>query len=146
MLDSSRDTDERWNLMAALPEPVRSADGRGRPWRENRCGGQWHPVDPEDWSTMGRPAGSLSAVSNLPPAALAVGRRRRATEHPRVLAHAPQDKGYLDLQEGFIYGSFAPAKRRGARVGPDETRQVGTLGGDDVVCFSRAVSMMIDRR
>ncbi len=36
------------------------------------CGAQWHPVDPEDWST-GRPAEPLSVVSNLPPAISAVG-------------------------------------------------------------------------
>src|SRR5215510_11911594 len=31
-------TDERWDLIGRfLPEPVRRADGRGRPWRENRA-------------------------------------------------------------------------------------------------------------
>jgi hypothetical protein len=34
-----------------------------------------------------------------------------------VLAHALHDQGYLDLQEAFIDGSFAPAKQGGARVG-----------------------------
>ncbi len=34
-----------------------------------------------------------------------------------VLAEAPHDEGYLDLQEAFIDGSFAPAKHGGARVG-----------------------------
>ena len=35
----SRDlTDEHWDLIGRfLPEPVRRADGRGRPWRENRA-------------------------------------------------------------------------------------------------------------
>jgi hypothetical protein len=34
-----------------------------------------------------------------------------------VLAQALHDEGYLDLQEAFIDGSFAPAKRGGAAVG-----------------------------
>ena len=34
-----------------------------------------------------------------------------------VLAQALHDEGYLDLQETFIDGSFAPAKRGGAGVG-----------------------------
>jgi transposase len=38
-------TDEQWGLLGVLiPEPVRRADGRGRPWRDNRevmNGGLW---------------------------------------------------------------------------------------------------------
>jgi transposase len=34
-----------------------------------------------------------------------------------ILAQALHDEGYLDLQEAFIDGSFAPAKRGGACVG-----------------------------
>jgi transposase len=30
-------TDEQWSILEPLiPEPVRRADGRGRPWRANR--------------------------------------------------------------------------------------------------------------
>jgi hypothetical protein len=32
-----------------------------------------------------------------------------------VLAEALHDEGYLDLREAFIDGSFAPAKKGGAR-------------------------------
>ena len=34
-----------------------------------------------------------------------------------MLAPALHDEGYLDLQEAFIDGSFAPAKQGGACVG-----------------------------
>ena len=34
-----------------------------------------------------------------------------------ILAQALHDEGHLDLQETFIDGSFAPAKKGGARVG-----------------------------
>ena len=34
-----------------------------------------------------------------------------------MLAQALHDEGYLDLQEAFIDGSFAPAKQGGACVG-----------------------------
>ena len=81
------------------------------------CGAQWHPVDPEDWSTVGRPAGPLSVVSNLPPAVSAVVRVGVLRSILEVLAQALHDQGYLDLQEAFIDGSFAPAKQGGARIG-----------------------------
>jgi hypothetical protein len=34
-----------------------------------------------------------------------------------ILAQALHDEGFLDLQEAFIDGSFAPAKRGGVAVG-----------------------------
>ena len=43
-----------------------------------------------------------------------LGRLRSVLE---VLAQALHDEGYLDLQETFIDGSFAPAKQGGACVG-----------------------------
>ena len=72
-------TDEQWDLIGRfLPEPVRRKDRRGRPWRENRAvlnGILWIL---RTGATVGRPAGPLSVVSNLPPAVSAVGPRRRA--------------------------------------------------------------------
>jgi hypothetical protein len=40
-----------------------------------------------------------------------------------ILAQALHDEGYLDLQEAFIDGSFAPAKHGGAAVGKTKRRQ-----------------------
>jgi hypothetical protein len=40
-----------------------------------------------------------------------------------ILAQELHDEGYLDLQEAFIDGSFAPAKRGGACVGKTSRRR-----------------------
>jgi transposase len=103
-----------WSLFARTGAPRRRS---GAPVEGEPCGARWDPVDPEDWSTVGRPAGSLSVVSNLPRRFqqwVRVGVLRSILE---ILAQALHDQGYLDLQEAFIDGSFAPAKQGGARVG-----------------------------
>jgi hypothetical protein len=66
---------------------------------------------------MGGPTGPLSVASNLPPAVSAVVRAGALRTVLEILAQALHDEGYLDLQEAFIDGSFAPAKRGGTCVG-----------------------------
>ena len=46
-----------------------------------------------------------------------LGPRRRVRSILEILAQALHEEGYLDLQETFIDGSFAPAKQGGACVG-----------------------------
>jgi transposase len=81
------------------------------------CRVQWHSVDLEDRRSVGRPARPVSVVSNMPPPVSAVGPLGRAAEHPRGPRPGLLDEGYLDLQEAFIDGSFAPAKQGGASIG-----------------------------
>ena len=81
------------------------------------CRVQWHSVDLEDRRSVGRPARPVSVVSNLPPSVSAVGRSGVLRSILEVLAQALLDEGYLDLQEAFIDGSFAPAKQGGASIG-----------------------------
>jgi transposase len=103
-----------WALFTHAAAPARRSRA---PLAAEPRGAQWHPLGPEDWRSLGRLARPLSVVPDLPPAISALGPRRPAAEHPRDLAQALHDEGYLDLQEAFIDGSFAPAKRGGACVG-----------------------------
>jgi hypothetical protein len=66
---------------------------------------------------MGGPAGPLSVASNLPPAISPVGPRGVLRTVLEILAQALHDEDHLNLQEAFIDGSFAPAKRDGTCVG-----------------------------
>ena len=101
-----------------LPELPRRHDGRGRPWRENRPvldGILWILRTGAPWADLPEP---LPVASNLPPTVSTVGPRRRVAEpSSKSSRQALQDEGYLNLQEAFIDGSFAPAKRGGACVG-----------------------------
>ena len=110
-------TDEQWALIGRfLPEPARRTDRRGRPWRENRAvlnGILWILRT----GPSGPTSGPLSVVSNLPPAFQHWVRAGVLRSILEILAQALHDEGYLDLQEAFIDGSFAPAKHGGAPVG-----------------------------
>ena len=115
----SRDlTDEQWDLIGCfLPEPVRRADGRGRPWRENRAvlnGILWILRTGAPWADLPDRYPSYQTCHRRFQQWVRVGELRSILE---VLAQALHDQGYLDLQEAFIDGSFAPAKQGGARVG-----------------------------
>ena len=76
----SRDlTDEQWDLISGfLPEPVRRANGRARPWRENRavlngiCGLGLAP--------HGRTCQTATVASDLPPAVSTMGPSRRVED------------------------------------------------------------------
>ena len=80
----SRDlTDEQWDLIGRfLPEPVRRADGRGRPWRENRAvlnGILWVLRTGAPWADLPDRYPSYQTCHRR----FAVGPPRRAAEHPR---------------------------------------------------------------
>ena len=115
----SRDlTDEQWVLIGPfLPKLARRTDGRGRPWRENRAvlngilsilrtGAPWADL-PDRYP-------SYQTCHRRFQQWVRAGVLRGVLE---VLAQALHDEGYLDLQETFIDGSFAPAKQGGAGVG-----------------------------
>ena len=81
------------------------------------CRVQWHSVDLEDRRSVGRPARpypSYQTCHRRFQQWVCSGVLRSILE---VLAQALLDEGYLDLQEAFIDGSFAPAKQGGASIG-----------------------------
>ena len=113
MYSSRRDlTDAQWELLDSLiPEPTRRKDGRGRPWRGRRevlngvlfilrTGAAWADLPEryppyqtchrrfQQWVRSGVMRGVLDA-----------------------LAEDLHTRGGFDLEEAFIDGSFAPAKK-----------------------------------
>src|SRR5262245_23035906 len=111
-------TDEQWDLIGRfLPEPVRRADGRGRPWRE-KCavfnGILWILRTGAPWADLPDRYPSYQTCHRRFQQWVRAGVLRCILE---ILARALHDEGYLDLQEAFIGGSFAQAKRGGTRVG-----------------------------
>src|SRR5262245_14242873 len=84
-------------------------------WSRPSMAGQRAVLNGVPWilrtGAVGRSAGPLSVVSNVPPAVSAMGPLGVLRSVLEVLAQALHDEGYLDLQEAFIDGSFAPAKQ-----------------------------------
>jgi transposase len=120
----SRDlTDEQWVLIGPfLPKLTSRKDGRGRPWRENRAvlnGILWILRTGAPWADL----------PDRYPSYQTCHRRFQRWVRSGVLkdilslvAEALHNEGYLDVQEAFIDGTFAPAKKGGSCVGkPDRT-------------------------
>jgi transposase len=115
----SRDlTDGHWVLIGPfLPKLPRRKDGRGRPWRENRAvlnGILWILRTGAPWADL----------PDRYPSYQTCHRRFQQWVRSGVLkdilalvAEALHDEGYLDVQEAFIDGTFAPAKKGGNCVG-----------------------------
>jgi transposase len=108
-------TDEQWALIGPfLPTLPRRRDGRGRPWRQNRAvlnGILWVLRTGAPWADLPDRYPSYQTCHRRFQHWVRAGLLRSILE---ILAQALHDEGYLDLQEAFIDGSFAPAKRGGA--------------------------------
>jgi len=108
-------TDEQWSILEPLiPKPRRRADGRGRPWQDDRqvlngilwilrTGAQWRDV-PDRYPS---PATCHRRFQQW----VRTGVLERILQ---ALAEDLRDRGKLDLSEGFIDGSYAGAKKGGA--------------------------------
>jgi hypothetical protein len=103
-----------WALFTHAAAPARRSRA---PLAAEPRGAQWHSLGPEDRRSLGRLARPLSVVPDLPPRFQHWVRAGLLRSILEILAQALHDEGYLDLQEAFIDGSFAPAKRGGACVG-----------------------------
>ena len=108
-------TDEQWSILEPLiPKPRRRADGRGRPWCDDRqvlngilwilrTGAQWHDV-PDQYPS---PATCHRRFQHWV--------RAGVLEHIlRALADELRDRGKLDPSEGCIDGSSARAPKGGS--------------------------------
>jgi transposase len=111
-------TDQQWNFIRPfLPVLARRKDGRGRPWRENRAvfnGILWILRTGAPWADLPERYPSYQTCHRRFQQWVRSGVLRSILE---VLAQALLDEGYLDLQETFIDGSFAPAEQGGACIG-----------------------------
>ena len=105
-------TNEQWEALEPLiPEPVRRADGRGRPWRNSRDvlnGILWVLRTGAPWRDL---------PERYPPYQTCHRRFQRWTEEGvlddilRALAEDLKDRGGLDFSECFIDGTFVGAKK-----------------------------------
>ena len=114
-------TDQQWDLIGRfLPELPRRHDGRGRPWQENRPvlnGILWILRTGAPWADLPARYPSYQTCHRRFQRWVRAGVLRTVLD---ILAQALHDEGYLDVQETFIDGSFAPAKRGGACVGKNK--------------------------
>jgi transposase len=118
-LANTRDlTDTQWDeLDDLIPEPIRRRDGRGRPWRDRRAvlnGILW----------VLRTGAPLADVPERYPTYQTCHRRFQQWVRSgvmkgviEVLALDLKIRGALDVEEAFIDGSFAPAKKGAPKLG-----------------------------
>jgi transposase len=117
-------TDKKWALIEPFVRPSRRPDGRGRPWRDTRAvleGVLWILRSGARWKDL---------PDRFPPYQTCHRRFQQwretgAWDHIlEFLAKELQRRGKLDLTEGAIDGSFAPAKKGGSRSGrPDDAER-----------------------
>ncbi len=116
-------TDEQWEILEPfLPVPPRRDDGRGRPWKESRAvlnGILWVLRTGAPWADLPDRYPSYQTCHRRFQQWVRSGILKAVLE---VLAQALHDEGYLDLQEAFIDGTFAAAKKGGA-CGEDKAWQ-----------------------
>src|SRR5579859_1867715 len=107
-------TDEQWALIEPLiPKPPRRADGRGRPWRDNRevlNGVLWVLRTGAPWADLPERFPPYQTCHRRFQAWARSGVLRQVLE---ALAADLQQRGELDLTEGFIDGTFVVAKKGG---------------------------------
>jgi transposase len=107
-------TEKQWEVIASLiPEAPKRADGRGRPWADNRDllnGMLWILRTGAQWEDLPRRYGTKSTCH----------RRFQDWEEAGVfeqillaLAEDLKERGELDLAECFIDGTFVSAKKGG---------------------------------
>ncbi|MCA9412852.1 MAG: IS5 family transposase [Candidatus Omnitrophica bacterium] len=111
-------TNEQWEVLEPLiPENPRRADGRGRPWKNNRDvlnGILWVLRTGAPWKDL---------PDRYPPYQTCHRRFQRWSDEGVMekillaLSEHLKERGKLNLSEAFIDGSFSGAKKGGFRVG-----------------------------
>lgn len=105
-------TEEQWRVVRGLiPEPQRRADGRGRPWRDTRTVLEailWILRTGAPWQALPERYPSYQTCHRRFQQWVRSGALRAVLE---VLAQDLYERGGIKLDECFIDGSFAPAKK-----------------------------------
>jgi transposase len=119
MPQMSRDlTDSQWAILdAIIPEPLRRRDGRGRPWRDRRNvlnGILWVLRTGAPWADVLDRYPSYQTCHRRFQQWVRSGVMKGILE---ALALELKVRGVLDVEEAFIDGSFAPAKKGDRRSG-----------------------------
>jgi len=110
--------EEQWAVVRGLiPEPLRRADGRGRPWREARAvleGILWVLRSGARWKDLPQQFPPYRTCHRRFQQWVRSGVLRRVLE---ALAQDLYERGGIKLEECFIDGTFAPAKKGGRELG-----------------------------
>lgn len=129
MPQTTRDvTDAQWAILDSLiPEPLHRADGRGRPWKERRTvlnGILWVLQTGAPWAEVPDRYPSYQTCHRRFQQWVRSGVMKAILE---TLALELKVRGVLDVEEAFIDGSFAPAKRGDPKSGkPSVVRERGS--------------------
>jgi transposase len=111
-------TDGQWEVLDDLiPEPPRREDGRGRPWKDRRAilnGILWVLRTGAPWADVPERYPSYQTCHRRFQQWVRSGVMRGVLE---ALALDLKTRGTLDVEEAFIDGSFAPAKKGGPKSG-----------------------------
>ena len=111
-------TDQQWKILDPLiPEPARRSDGRGRPWKERRAvlnGILWVLRTGAPWAELPNGYPSYQTCHRRFQQWVRSGTMRGVLE---ALAADLRVRGVLNVDEAFIEGSFAPAKKGAPRLG-----------------------------
>jgi transposase len=111
-------TDEQWSVLDPLmPRPRMRVDGRGRPWKDSRAvlnGILWVLRTDAPWHDLPNRYPSYQTCHRRFQQWVRSGVLRRILEH---LAQDLRDRGGIDLEECFVDGTFASAKKGGSCVG-----------------------------
>jgi len=118
-------TDEQWRILDILiPEPTGRRDGRGRPWKPRRSvlnGILWVLRTGAPWSDLPERYPSYQTCHRRFQQWVRSGIMRGVLE---ALAEELRIRGRLDVNEAFIDGSFAPAKKGGRRSAKQNVARV----------------------
>jgi transposase len=116
-------TDAEWVILEPLLQFARRADGRGRPPADTRAvlnGVLWILRTGAQWRELPEKYPPYQTVHGRFQQWVRSGQLEKAL---RVLAEKLREEGKLDLDEGFIDGSFAAAKKGAWRwEGPSGAR------------------------
>src|SRR5579872_6618004 len=111
-------TDEQWRVLSPLiPRPRMRDDGRGRPWKDSRAvlnGILWVLRTGAPWHDLPDRYPSYQTCHRRFQYWVRTGVLRRLIEK---LARDLHDRGGVDLQECFVDGSFASAKKGALALG-----------------------------
>jgi len=112
-LANTRDlTDAQWRILDELiPEPIRRRDRRGRPWKDRRAvlnGILWVLRTGAPWADVPERYPSYQTCHRRFQQWVRSGVMRGVLE---AIALDLKIRGVLDVEEAFIDGSFAPAKK-----------------------------------
>jgi transposase len=111
-------TDTQWTILDDLiPEPMRRKDGRGRPWKDRRAvlnGILWVLRTGAPWADVPERYPSYQTCHRRFQQWVRSGVMKGILE---ALALDLKTRGVLDVEEAFIDGSFAPAKKGDQKSG-----------------------------